>query len=99
MVAGYQPALDLCGPLADRYRIDDPAAHLATAAAVPHRPARPQASFQLPAQLASRVDIDGLVDRLVADLHGWLPGIQNLQPPADLLGRVPPVQHLLHPAG
>jgi hypothetical protein len=41
-------------------------------------------------------EAEAAVDRLVADLHRRVVGIQHFQPPAGLLGRVPPVQHLLH---
>src|SRR5260370_22416780 len=67
VVAGDQAALDLGGPLPDRYRVDDPAAHLAPAAAAAHGPPGPQAGLQLPLQPAARVAVDSLVDRLAAD--------------------------------
>jgi hypothetical protein len=96
VVAGHQPALDLGRPLADRHRVDDPDAERAAAAAAADRAPGPQAGCQFPAQLTAGIDVDGLVDRLVADPHRRVAGILHRQPPADLLGRVPPVQHLLH---
>src|SRR3984885_152308 len=60
------------------------------------RAARPQAGLQLLAELPAGVEVDRLVDRLVADPHRRVVGELHLQPPAGLLGRVPAVQHALH---
>src|SRR6185312_1467838 len=84
-------------PLADRDRADDPAARLAAAAALPGAPAGPQRRLQLPLELPARVDVDALVDALVAEPHRRVVRIQHLQPPADLLRGVPPVQQPLDP--
>ena len=96
VVAGDQAALGLGGPLADRDGADDLAAPVGPAAAAADRAARPQAGLQLLAELPAGVEVDRLVDRLVADPHRRVVGELHLQPPAGLLGRVPSVQHGLH---
>ena len=83
-------------PLPDPDRADYPAAHLAAAAAAPGAPARAQGRLQLALELPPRVDVDALVDRLVADPHRRVVRMLRLQPPADLLRQVPPVQQPLH---
>ena len=56
---------------------------------------RAQTASELPAQLAPSLDIERLIDRLVADLHAWI--IAELEPETlgDLLGR----PELFEPSG
>ena len=94
VVAGHQ-ALHFGGPGADRDRADDLAARLAAAAPLPGPAPGPQGRGQVPFQPAARVNVDRLVDRLVADPHRRVVRVQHPQPPAGLLRRVPARQHLL----
>jgi integrase len=96
VVAGDQAALGVGRALPDRDRADDLPAGLAAAAALADVPAGPQARLELAAQLPAGVEADRLVDRLVADVHGRVAGVHDLQSPAGLLGGVPAVQQVLH---
>src|SRR5215216_7888663 len=54
---------------------------------------------QLPLQRAPRLDVEGVVDRLVGDLHRLIVGVADPQPARDLLGRVVLLEAPLdHPA-
>src|SRR5271154_6319267 len=73
-------------PRPDRDRVHDLAAHLAAAAGPAQHAAGAQAGLQLALELPARVDVDRLVDALVADLHPRIAWVIHFQPPADLLG-------------
>jgi len=52
----------------------------------PQRTSGTQAGDQLPSERTSAFDIEGLVDRLVADPHGLIFGEVDLEPVGDLFG-------------
>jgi hypothetical protein len=97
-VPGHRPVRRLGGSLADHDLAGDELL-AAPAGARPgnaKRPAGPQARGQLTLQRPAALDIQGLVDRLVRDLHGLIIGEVGPQPAGDLLWaprrRPPPVR-------
>ena len=97
VVTGYQPALDLLGPLVDRDRVHDLAPRLDPAAAQALGPAGAQVRLQLAFQLTAGVDVQALVDALVADPHPCIVRELDPQPTGHLLGGVPAFEHGLNP--
>jgi hypothetical protein len=87
-VTGHGPVPGLGRALADHDLKGDEL--LATAAGAgsrdAQRPPGPQAGGQLPAQGTPALDVEGLVDRLVRDPHGFIIGEVDPEPVRDLLG-------------
>ena len=81
------PVVDLRRPLADHeHRVDEPALPPpGLALGLADRPAGPQALRELAAQLAAPLQVEGLVDRLVADVHRLILRVLPGQVSADLL--------------
>jgi hypothetical protein len=94
-VTGDRAVIGLGGPLADHHLGRDmcPGLPFRPGAGNPERTAGAQAGDQITLERAAVFDIEGLVDRLVADPHGFIIKEVGLQPVGDLLrapGRHPP---------
>lgn len=92
-VSRYGTVLDLCGPFADHdHRLAEARpARLAVAAGAPDCAPPPEGVADLPAQFAARLDVDGLIDGLVACSHMVIIGVLAYEAVADPLGApVPP---------
>src|SRR4029453_11884139 len=87
-VAGHGSVFGLGGPFADHYlgRHVRPGLLPGPGSWDPKRPAGPQACDELALERTSALDVEGLVDGLVADPHGLIIGELDLQPLGDLLG-------------
>ena len=82
---GHRPVGGLGGPVADHHHVLElPGAGMPGPPWPAHRPARPQAGGQLPAQSAPALHIQRLVDRLVGHPHLALVGEPRGQGVADL---------------
>ena len=78
----------LGGPLADQHVVGDvvPGSASDSSSGVPQRTPGSQAGDQFTLQRAASIDIEGLVDGLVADPHGLIIGEVDRQTPRDLFG-------------
>ena len=87
-VPGNRTVLDLGGALADHHlgRHMRPGLLPGSGPRHPQRPPGAQACDQLPLERAAALDVEGLVDRLVADPHGLIIGELDPQAVGDLLG-------------
>ena len=87
-VAWDRSFLDLGGPLADQHVVGDvvPGSASDSSSGGPQRTPGSQAGDQFTLQRAASIDIEGLVDGLVADPHGLIIGEVDRQTPRDLFG-------------
>ena len=94
-VPGNGPVLGLGGPFADQHLGRDVRPRLLPGAGSghPQRPPGAQARDQLALERAAALDVEGLVDRLVADPHGLIIGKSTRSRFAICSGL-----HALHPA-
>src|SRR5438445_9201672 len=84
--------VDLRRALGDRDQIPRAAARIDALARTARGATRPEVGVQLPAQLSARLDIQRLVNRLVADPHPLIVGMVELQSGRDLLRRPAPLE-------
>ena len=86
-VPGDGAVLGLGGPFADHHLGGDvrPGLALGPGARDAQRPAGAQTGDQLALERAAALDVERLVDRLVADPHGLIIGEVDLEPVRDLL--------------
>ncbi len=100
LVPGHCPVGGLGGPGGDRDLLGDegPAAALGAGPRLTQRPPGRQTRGQLPGQYATALDIQRLVDRLVADPHRLIIGEVDREPATDLL-RAPDPRYLVRGPG
>ena len=87
-VAGNRAVVGLGWPLADHPHVRHRAGPLRGALGLAPGASRSQASGEFPAQFASALHVEALVDRLVAHAHPGVVGVVKEQSIRDLLGRV-----------
>src|SRR3984957_20794456 len=94
-VSGHGTIVGFSGPLADRPLSADmtPGLALRPRPRHPQRPPGAQTGDQLALERSAALNVERLVDRLVADPHGLILGEIDLEAPRDLLGAP-----ALHPA-
>jgi hypothetical protein len=79
--------LDLGRALGDHDHVLDGTPRLDVALVLALGAATPQAAGQLSRQIVSALDVEGLIDGLVAHVHVGIVRMLPRQPPRDLLGR------------
>jgi hypothetical protein len=95
--AGHGPVGDLRGPLGDHDLALNITPGLDSPLRLADRPPRPQTAGQFPAQLATSLQVEGLVDGLVGDAHGVIVAEVSSEATGDLLGGVQRLQIGDHP--